>query len=117
MSLKQQILEAMEHECTIIKHLLTLVPEGGLEYRPSEAQRSMLDLQRYITYCANIGTTGTMTGNWDHAQAMQETAAALAPDAIPGAMDAQMADLTAALQSITDEDLRDRDTPFRGAPK
>lgn len=110
MSMKQQILEAMEHESTVVKHLLTLVPAGGLEYRPSAGQRSMLDLQRYLTYCANIGTTGALTGNWDHAPAMQETAAALPPDAIAGAMDTQLAALAAVLEPITDDDLRDRDT-------
>ena len=61
-TMKQQILDVMQHECAVINHLLTKVPEGDdggevLEYRPAAEQRTLLELQRYLTYCAIMPAT------------------------------------------------------------
>jgi hypothetical protein len=111
-TMKQQILDVMHHECAVINHLLTKVPEGGevLEYRPAAEQRTLLELQRYLTYCAIMPATAAVTGNWDHAKAMHDTGDALAAVEIAGAMDRQATALAELLAPLTDDDLRDRDT-------
>ena len=109
MELKQQILESMLHECEVIKHLITKVPEDGLDYRPTPAQRSTLELMRYATCCGILAVRGAINGNWDHAEAMYGEAESVPVDGLAGAVDAQAQALRDALESLSDEDLRTRD--------
>lgn len=46
---KESYLKAVENEIRIIKHLATKIPEGSLEYRPTPAQRSTLELLKYLS--------------------------------------------------------------------
>lgn len=108
MSLTQQLLAAMRHECQIIKHLAGKIPPGTLDYRPTPPQRSTLELIRYLTYCAVNPVTAALAGNWDHAPANRARGDALAPEDVPAAMDAQAEALAARLAPITDTDLVER---------
>jgi hypothetical protein len=46
---KEEIWGSFAHEIYIIKHLAEKIPAGALDYRPTEKQRSMLELLQYIS--------------------------------------------------------------------
>mgnify|MGYP005725594825 FL=1 len=49
MSLADIIIESIEHETTVIKHLASKISSDVLDYRPTPSQRSMLELLQYLT--------------------------------------------------------------------
>jgi hypothetical protein len=46
---KEQCLKSIETEIRLIKHLATKIPQGKEGYRPSEGQRSTLELLQYLS--------------------------------------------------------------------
>lgn len=47
---KADFLAAVAHEVKVIKHLATCIPAGQLGYKPTPAQRSTLELLRYLSF-------------------------------------------------------------------
>ena len=105
---KDDLLAAMQAECDICIHLFERLPEGGLEYRPSEVQRTTLELLRYLSYHALAFSVAMIDDEWDTYTALAATAGQLAPEEFPAAMEAQSKGLAAAFGRITDEDLRSK---------
>ena len=102
---KQQLLDSMRHECKIIKHLYTCIPEGGLDYRPTPEQRSMRELLCYMTAMALSPAVFAITKNWDHAPGMGEESKRIDLEKFPEAMDAQIDAIEETFKDVTDEDL------------
>lgn len=114
---RDQLLASMRHETKVIQHLATKVPPGALDWRPTPAQRSTLELLQYLTTCAIVPVRAMIAGNWDHAEPIEKAAASLAPDGFAAAMDAQMAALEDAIRSIPEADLLTRPATMPwGAP-
>ena len=88
---KAQLIESMRHETAVIKHLATKIPDGSLDYRPTPGQRSLLELLQYMTRMAAVPTVFTVSGNWDHAEAMEKRTEAVTLDTFAGEMDRQTA--------------------------
>ena len=97
---KEQLLASMRHETAIIKHLATKVPADSLDYRPSPPQRSMLELMQYMTSMSSVPTIFSVTGNWDHAETMEQTAESVTPENFADAMDRQMAIIEDAVAGV-----------------
>lgn len=113
---KEQLLDSMRHEVKTIKHLATKVPPGTYDWRPTPAQRSTLELMKYMTHCGTIGAIHAVTDKWDHAEATQEASKSVTPENFAAAMDRQMAELEALIRPLTDADLQRATTMPWGSP-
>lgn len=51
---KDQFIASMLHETSVIKHLFTKIPDTAFDYKPTEGQRSTLELLQYLAF---VGTT------------------------------------------------------------
>ncbi|MDR3502488.1 MAG: hypothetical protein P4L79_07880 [Legionella sp.] len=59
---KQQFLDSCLNEIRIIKHLYGKITPQMLIYRPSEKQRSMLELLQYISHFAEVEASAVYAG-------------------------------------------------------
>lgn len=101
---KQHLLDSMLSEIRIIKFLAEKIPPGGLRYRPSPAQRSMLDLMQYLTACAIVPGVQAVSGNWDHAEDYYKAAERVNLQTFARAMTEQGNKLKALVGGISSED-------------
>lgn len=113
---KEQLLDSMRQEVKIVKHLATKVLPGTWDWRPTPAQRSTLELIRYMTHCGTIGAIHAVTDKWDHAEATEKASESVTPENFAAAMDRQMAELEALIRPLTDDDLRRATTMPWGSP-
>ena len=59
---RQQFLDSVSREINIIKHLYTKIPAGTLDFRPSEKQRSTMELLRYLAASGGQPVAGIRMG-------------------------------------------------------
>lgn len=106
---KKEFLDSMKHETRIIQHLSGKLSEKDLEYRPSDKQRSMLELLQYLTVSAAGPVKNALTGNWDHMEAMNQEAAKVTHSTFHAAMDHQMNCMEEWLKDWDEADLSEKD--------
>ena len=98
---KDQLLASMKHETETIKHLAEKVPEDAYDYRPTQEQRSMLELMQYMTCMAIIPAINAVRNDgWDHAEAISKETESVTPQNFADAMDTQMARLTEIIADV-----------------
>ena len=51
---KDQFIASMLHETSVIKHLFTKIPDTAFDYKPTEGQRTTLELLAYLAF---VGTS------------------------------------------------------------
>ncbi|MBA2481924.1 MAG: hypothetical protein H0V44_14760 [Planctomycetes bacterium] len=61
---KSSFLKNLRHEAKVLKHLAAQVPAGAWDYRPTPAQRSTLELLRYLSHSLTSATAFATTGEW-----------------------------------------------------
>jgi hypothetical protein len=103
---KQQFLDSCLNEIKIIKHLHSKVTFEMLSYRPSEKQRSMLELLQYISHFAELEAgaiySGKAIGNFQDAM---RAAYQMPVEAFLTSMDSQTKALRTIFSKITDDEL------------
>lgn len=62
---KEELIGSLENEVRILLHLTGRVDAGMLDYRPSEGQRSTIELLRYLSYMGPAMTPGILAGQFD----------------------------------------------------
>lgn len=107
---KQQILDSIQEEHTILKHLFSKVKPEHLAYSPGEKMRDTEALLRYITYCAvaTINWYDVALNNLDKENAFQkyvDKADAMDIQKFPEALDEQHAEVAKILSNYSDDDL------------
>ena len=102
---KDDLLASILAECDICVHLATKIPDGGLDYRPSDTQRTTLELLRYTAFCAIGATVAMRDGHWEGYQEWAERCAELTAADYPDAMERQKAALTEAFAALTEAQL------------
>jgi hypothetical protein len=100
---RHDILDSLLREIQITRHLFGKVPEGAMDFRPSEGQRSTLELLRYQSFCGLGGTYAMIDGGWDRYGALSSASESLEPDGVLSALDAQAAGLEEVYGAMTDE--------------
>ena len=85
-----QLLDSCAHETKIIQHLATKMPEGGLDYRPTDGQRTMLELMQYMTRMGAVAMTYANDESWDRGVEMGKQTEAVTPENFHAEMDRQM---------------------------
>lgn len=114
---KKQLLASIAHETKVIKHLATQIPAGQLEYRPTPAQRSTLELLRYLTIAAHSATRYAVEGNWEWWDELEKPANAVTPATFAKAMDRQRNAITRILKPFGDAKLAKRPSKTWGGTK
>jgi hypothetical protein len=107
---KLEILESIAHETQIIKHIAGKLSEADLAYRPSEKQRSMLDLLQYLTCCSSVPATFIANDNWDAAERLSSASADVNLSNFATAMDAQLSFLHETFLNFDDQALSQKDS-------
>ena len=102
---KDDFLSSLLHECNVCLHLYGELPPDGLEYRQSPAQRSTLELLRYIAFCGIGGTCEVVDGGWDGYKHWEERHGSISAEEFPAAMERQKEALRAKFAEFTDDDL------------
>ena len=106
---KNDLLDAMLREIAITKHLMTKVEAGGESYRPTEGQRSVLELVRYLAFCGMGGTVAMADGNWEGYKAASDAVADATWAELPTHLDNQAAALTAYYGELSDVDFASKE--------
>jgi hypothetical protein len=111
---KDQLAASMLRECDIVIHLHSKLPEGSLDYRPAEGQRSTLELLRYLAICAAAGIRCMKESNWklfaEHVERVKEMTA----DEFPAAMERQKQEIADFFAGTSEETLETQDAPVPG---
>jgi hypothetical protein len=105
---KDHLAAALVRECDIAKHLHTKLDAEAFDYRPSEGQRSTLELMRYLAACGIGGIRSLAAGDWKAFGAYTERVETMTPEEFPAAMDRQKAEIEAFFAGITEEELETR---------
>ncbi len=106
---KQELLDMMLRECQIVVHLHSKVPAEGLDFRFTPAQRSTIELMRYLSYVGVGATRGLAEGSFEAYNEMAKDADSLTSEEFPAAMKRQADALRAVFSEFTDKDLSERE--------
>ncbi len=107
---KTAFLASLKHEVKIIKHLAAQLAPAHLDYRPTPAQRSTLELMRYLSIVGNATLGYALSGTWDHWEAMEKQSASVDLGSFAKAMDRQYKAIEKGLAGHTDAKLRKQRT-------
>lgn len=111
---REELLEAIIEECTIIKHLYTKLPPASLDYRPSPQQRSTLELLQYLSTAAIASLQVIVQDDWRAYDAYDRRSERMRAEEFPAAMDGQIEEIVAVFASLSDRDLHERTAPVPG---
>ena len=107
---KKELLSSVNEEVKIIKHLASKLKAKHLKYKPSEKQRTMLELLQYLSYCGSVATSFVITGNWDAYPKLSEGSKKINLKNFSAAMDSQMKTIEKLLKGFNDKDLSTKAT-------
>ena len=102
---KDHLLHAIVDECLICQHLFTKLPEKTFEYRPSEGQRSGLELLQYMSFAFAGVAHAIVEGNWEWYSKAELFANQMDGTDFPQAMSAQIDELKSLFSGLSDETL------------
>lgn len=106
---KAELLASLENEVRILLHLASKIDRAQLDYRPTHAQRSTLELMQYLTIMGPALLDVAIAGTFDPAAwtAAEKTAYARTYDEVLAAIAAHPAHYAAALRDVSDEAMRE----------
>lgn len=105
---KTDLCDSICRELTICKHLYTKLPEGSLDYRPTDGQRSTLELMRYLANMPVSYFQYMLDGDFAGLRARGSATADMPAARFPAAIDEQIARLRRAFDSISQDDFASR---------
>lgn len=114
---KAQFFDLLDNEAMLLKHLHSKITPAMLEYRPSAAQRSTLDLLRYLSTTALVGTRFFLEGNWDFFASLKPGMESMTLADFPAALDRQMATIRELLEPLNDGQLMEREATYVNGKK
>lgn len=114
---KENLMDALSNEFRIIKHLAEKIPADTEGYKPTEKQRTTLELLQYLTMifisCAKYIKDGDMGVFKEESEKSAHVTLANFKDS----MDAQEAQVKEVMNQLTDEDLETMFDMFRQGEK
>ena len=108
----QNLLDSIQHEVNVVKHLATKVPEGKVDWRPTEGQRSIGELMQYLTICGSGPAEALISDDWSVIAPLRDAAATMRAEDFPGRMADQRGRITELLEGLSDDDLLTREAPL-----
>ncbi len=101
---KENFIKSLENEIRIIKHLGTKVTPSMLEYRPSPAQRSTLELLKYLSTAGSGMMKAVLHNDTKVLADFNEFRDSVTLENFSEKMDAQLADMKENFAKFSDED-------------
>ena len=115
---KQRYLDSALKEIAIFKHLYTKILPGTLDYKPTEKQRSTLELLQYVAYAFALELKGIVSGSIGDMRESMAVSKTMPADEFPSKMDELAQLVTVTVNGISDEELaKDIDLFGRGKPQ
>ncbi len=111
---KDQFLAALLRECDICLHLFSKLTPEAHAYRPSEKQRSTVELLRYLAICGIAGATCMAEGNWKRFGDFSARTKEMEADGFPEAMERQKEELEAFFAGLDEATLGTKPAPMPG---
>lgn len=113
---KAELIASLQNEVRLVVHLVSKAAPAHLDYRPSPAQRSTLELIRYISMMGPTIIRWSLANTsdfdiWTQAEAASRERSF---EQAKGAIAAQHAEYASLLGGLTDEDFRAEVTDFDG---
>ncbi len=106
---KDQIAASMARECDISKHLHTKLTVKSYGYKPTEGQRTTIELLQYLSICGIAGIQSLHQSSWKVFGEYRKRSADLKPEEFPAAMDRQKKEIHDYFASITEHTLESQD--------
>lgn len=101
---KEDFIKSLDNEVRIIKHLGTKVTPEMLDYRPSPAQRSTLELMQYISAVGSGVMKSVLDGDTKGWSEYDEFRKSVNLENFSEKMDAELADMKANFAKFSDTD-------------
>lgn len=111
---KEQLSASMLHECDVILHLASKLGPSAMDYRPSPAQRSTLELLRYLSICGSAGVRCLAESNWKLFGDYAARAKVMTPAEFPEAMARQKQELAAFFAAVSETTLETQSAAMPG---
>ncbi len=92
---KDQLAASMIRECDIAVHLFGKLQDGALEYRPTEGQRTTLELLRCLSVCGIAGIHAMEADDLKLVTQRVAEAGTMRAEEFPGAMERQKQQIAA----------------------
>ncbi len=102
---KEQVWKSIANEIRIIKHLATKIPVGTEGYKPSENQRSTIELLQYLSATGSSTMKVLLTEDTKAGASYTEYKEGVTVENFSEKMDVQEADMKEMFAKFTDEDL------------
>lgn len=103
---KDNLKASVMHEINVIKHLFTKIPEGQMGYKPTEKQRTMLELLKYLSALTPATIEMVYTAEPKAFMDIQKIATdSVTPENFIEKLDEGVTSAMVTLDKFTDEDL------------
>ena len=109
---KQKLIESIEEEVRIVKHLATKIKAEHLKYRPAENMRTTQETLQYLSACGIAAIKSGTSENKEVVAAYLEQAKQVTLDTFAAAMDRELAEIKELLNSFSEEELLSRQVNF-----
>jgi hypothetical protein len=107
---KEQYIESLLKEIAIVKHLAGKVDATKLDYRPTEKQRSTLELMQYIANTLMIGVPAYIAGDQNKYMELAKSQPTITPENFMARMDEVSKFVSETIGALTDEDMKKEST-------
>ncbi|MFN2635722.1 MAG: hypothetical protein ABR585_01670 [Gemmatimonadaceae bacterium] len=108
---REHIAGGMTRECDICIHLFEKLGPDAFDYRPSEGQRSTLELLRYLSGCGIGGLRALAGSNWKLFGQTLERTKDMPPQGFPSAMKTQRREIEEFFATTSEETLATQMAP------
>ena len=109
---KEQYIQSLVREIDIIKHLAEKINSGKLDYRPTEKQRSTLELLQYMGQSIITSITANIAGDQNKYTELSKAKDYVTFDNFISKMDEQASFVRETISSLSEDDFKKEYTIF-----
>lgn len=102
---KQNLIDAVSNEFRILKHLAEKIPADTEGYKPTEGQRTTLELIQYLSYVFVATTKVILTNDMSIYMPLHEKSKETTIANFASILDQEEVEFKKVLENVTDEDL------------
>jgi hypothetical protein len=102
---KQNLIDAVSNEFRILKHLVEKIPADTEGYKPTEGQRTTLELVQYLSYVFSATTKVILANDSSLYMPLHEKSKETTIQNFASILDQEEIEFKKALENVTDEDL------------
>ncbi len=101
---ENQYTDSVKFETNVCKHLYSKISKEIQDYRPTEGQRTMLELLQYLTTCVQTPMGCLISRDWSKISESLEKIKEISFDDFCSAMDAQVKKMEELLSDFSEDD-------------